>query len=289
MQLIFNQLPFFDDHYNEMVDLAGNTRTHWLAMMDLLNHEDPVKMRQRVETVRRQVRDNGVTYNVYADTHGLQRPWDLDVLPFILPHEEWATIAAAVSQRATLLNKILIDIYGAQSILNSGLLPAALVHGHAGFLRPSHGVQHQDGIALHTYAVDLARAPNGRWWVVSDRTQAPTGAGYALENRTIISSVFPDLFRDLNIQRLSGFFSNMRDSLSCWGRNCAQKQHHSIPEIAPLSEGEQPLIVILTPGPYNETYHEQAYLAGYLGFPLVQGSDLTVRNNVVWLKNHFWS
>lgn len=284
MQLTFNQLPFFNDHYNEMVDVGGNTRAHWSAMMDLLNAEEPLKMRQRVETVRRQVRDNGVTYNVYADTHGLQRPWDLDVLPFILPHEEWAAIAAAVAQRATLLNKILIDIYGTQNILNSGLLPAALVHGHAGFLRPSHGVQHQDGIALHNYAVDIARAPNGQWWVVSDRTQAPTGAGYALENRTIISSVFPDLFRDLNIQRLSGFFASMRDSLSYWGRICAQKQHQSIPEIASLSEGEQPLIVILTPGPYNETYHEQSYLAGYLGFPLVQGSDLTVRNNVVWLK-----
>jgi len=284
MQLIFNQLPFFDDHYNEMVDIAGNTRAHWLAMIDLLSMEEPIKMRQRVETVRRQVRDNGVTYNVYADTHGLQRPWDLDVLPFILPHEEWSAIADAVAQRATLLNKILIDIYDTQSILNSGKLPAALVHGHAGFLRPSHGVQHLDGIALHNYAVDIARAPNGKWWVVSDRTQAPTGAGYALENRTIISSVFPDLFRDLNIQRLSGFFSNMRDSLSYWGRICAQKQHQSIPEIALLSEGEQPLIVILTPGPYNETYHEQSYLAGYLGFPLVQGSDLTVRNNVAWLK-----
>jgi uncharacterized circularly permuted ATP-grasp superfamily protein/uncharacterized alpha-E superfamily protein len=284
MQSTSPQLADQADHFNELLDSTGMPRAHWQALMDTLAAEQPVQMRQRVESVRRQVRENGVTYNVYADTNGLQRPWDLDVLPFILSHEEWDQIAAAVAQRATLLNQILIDIYGPQRILNEGLLPAALIHGHAGFLRPCHGTQYPDNIALHNYAVDIARAPNGRWWVVSDRTQAPTGAGYALENRTIISSAFPDLFRDLNIQRLSGFFSSMRDSLSIWGRQCAQKQTLAHPEIAPLSEGEQPLIVILTPGPYNETYHEQSYLAGYLGFPLVQGSDLTVRNGVVWLK-----
>lgn len=284
MHSILNQIPYQTDHYNELFDVNGVLHTHWQALIGTLQHEPPAKMRQRVDAIQRQIRDNGVTYNVYADTNGLQRPWDLDALPFILPHEEWAQISAAVAQRATLLNKVLLDIYGAQQLLSEDLLPPVLVHGHAGFLRPCHGVQQPDQVALHMYAVDIARAPTGQWWVVSDRTQAPTGAGYALENRTIISSVFPDLFRDLNIQRLSGFFASMRDSLSYWGRQCAQQQTRSDPNIKPLSEGEQPLIVILTPGPYNETYHEQSYLAGYLGFPLVQGSDLTVRNGVVWLK-----
>lgn len=284
LQSSLNLAPSHSDHYNELLDHNGMSRPHWQACMQTLANEDPAQMRQRVEAVRRQVRDNGVTYNVYHDTDGLQRPWGLDVLPFILSHEEWAQISAAVVQRATLMNAILLDIYGEQRILNDGLLPAELIHGHAGFLRPCHGVQHLDNIALHSYAVDIARAPNGKWWAVSDRTQAPTGAGYALENRTIISSAFPELFRDLNIQRLSGFFSSMRDSLSHWGRQCAQKQHQTNPNIEPLSVGEQPLIVILTPGPFNETYHEQSYLAGYLGFPLVQGNDLTVRNGVVLLK-----
>lgn len=284
LQSSLNLAPSQSDHYNELLDDNGMPRPHWQACMQTLGNEAPAQMRQRVDAVRRQVRDNGVTYNVYHDTDGLQRPWGLDVLPFILPHEEWAQISAAVVQRANLMNAILLDIYGEQRILSQGLLPAELIHGHAGFLRPCHGVEHLDNIALHSYAVDIARAPNGQWWVVSDRTQAPTGAGYALENRTIISSAFPELFRDLNIQRLSGFFSSMRDSLSHWGRQCAQKQHQSNPNIAPLSVGEQPLIVILTPGPFNETYHEQSYLAGYLGFPLVQGNDLTVRNGVVWLK-----
>lgn len=284
LQSTLNLAPDLHAHYNELCDVNGQTRPHWQALIQTLHHEDPAHMRKRVDTVLRQVRDNGVTYNVYADTDGLQRPWGLDVLPFILPHDEWHNIATGLAQRATLLNAILNDIYGEQLTIKSGTLPAALVHGHAGFLRPCHGIEHIDGIALHHYAADIARSPNGQWWVLSDRTQAPTGAGYALENRTIIANAFPELFRDLKIQRLSGFFATMRDNLAHWGRQCALKQTQSDASIIPLSSGEQPLIVILTPGPYNETYHEQSYLAGYLGFPLVQGSDLTVRNGVAWLK-----
>ncbi len=237
-------------------------------------------MRQRLEMVQRLVRENGVTYNVYADAKGLQRPWDLNVLPLILPHHEWTDIEAAVVQRATLLNRILGDVYGEQTLLQEGLLPPALIHGHAGFLRPCHGMRQPDGVALHFYALDLARAPNGRWWVVADRTQAPSGAGYALENRAIMARTFPDLLRELKVKPLAGFFSTMRDSLADWGRWCAAHGNDNIP----LRDSELPLIVLLTPGPYNETYYEQAYLARYLGLPLVEGSDLTVRNGIVWLK-----
>lgn len=283
MQPVLNQL-YFSDRYNELLDSNGLPRPHWQAMLSQLQAEEPAVMRKRIEAVQRQIRDNGVTYNVYADTHGVQRPWDLDVLPLIIPQDEWQHIAAAVAQRATLLNRILLDVYGAQQLLASGQLPPGLIYGHNGFLTPCVGMPHVDEVALHSYAVDIARAPNGQWWVVSDRTQAPTGAGYALENRTIISSAFPELFRDLNIERLSGFFASMRDSLAHWGHRMAENQARSVPGIIPLNPGEPPLIVILTPGPYNETYHEQSFLAGYLGYPLVQGSDLTVRNGVVWLK-----
>lgn len=284
LNILLNAYPRNPGRHDELLEPTGEPRQHWRALLETLSQEAAAEMRQRADAVKRQVRENGVTYNVYADTKGLQRPWDLDVLPFILPHEEWAGIEAAVIQRATLLNAILTDVYGEQKLLKDGLLPPSLIHGHAGFLRPCHGIQHPDNIALHCYAVDIARSPDGKWWVVADRTQAPSGAGYTLENRTVIASVFPELFRDLNIQRLSGFFANMRDSLNHWGRQCAERQSQSNPSIPPLSSGEQPLTVLLTPGPYNETYHEQSYLAGYLGFPLVQGSDLTVRNGVVWLK-----
>ena len=281
---LLNQYPASTVRHDELLDSSGEPRAHWKELLESLDLEPEAIMRQRVNAVRRQVRENGVTYNVYADTKGVQRPWDLDVLPFILPHEEWSIIEQAVIQRARLLNDILIDVYGSQNLLKSGRLPPSLIHGHSGFLRPCHGTDLPGNIALHHYAVDIARAPTGQWWVVADRTQAPSGAGYTLENRTVISSAFPELFRDLKIQRLSGYFSAMRDSLNYWGRICAEKQSRSNPNIPPLSEGEQPLTVLLTPGPYNETYHEQSYLAGYLGFPLVQGSDMTVRNGVVMLK-----
>jgi uncharacterized circularly permuted ATP-grasp superfamily protein/uncharacterized alpha-E superfamily protein len=186
----------------------------------------------------------------------------------ILPQEEWSGIEAAVVQRAALLNSILVDVYGEQRLLKEGLLPPALVHGHAGFLRPCRGARPAGEVMLHVYAADIARSPDGRWWVIDDRTQAPSGAGYALENRIIISRAFPQLFRDLKVQHLARFFATLRDSLAHW---------------APQDRGA-PLTVLLTPGPHNETYFEHAYLARYLGLPLVEGGDLTVREGCVWLK-----
>ena len=268
------------DGFDEMLDADRAPRAHWRAMLSFLEHEAPGMMRQRRDTVQRQVRENGVTYNVSADAGNRQRPWDLNTLPLVLPHDEWSGIEAAVIQRATLLNKIMKDVYGQQEMLREGLLPPALIHGHAGFLRPCHGMRHHDDIALHFYAADLARAPDGRWWVMADRTQAPAGAGYALENRAIISPTFPDLLRELKVQPVSPFFRTMHDSLVHWGRLCAA--HGDAP--APLRDGEAPLIVVLTPGPRTETYYEQAYLARYLGLPLVEGGDLTVRDGVVYLK-----
>ncbi|MGF6275184.1 putative circularly permuted ATP-grasp superfamily protein/putative alpha-E superfamily protein [Massilia sp. UYP11] len=268
------------DSFDEMLDATKAPRAHWRALLDNLAHEAPAVMRQRQQMVQRQVRENGVSYNVPADAHGRQRQWDLNVLPLILPHEEWSGIEAAVIQRATLLNRILVDVYGKEEMLSEGLLPPALIHGHAGFLRSCHGMRHHDDVALHFYAVDLARAPDGRWWVMADRTQAPFGAGYALENRAIIAPTFPDLLRELKVQPLTRFFRTMHESLVHWGRRCAAGGDAP----APLREGEAPLIVLLTPGPRTQSYYEQAYLARYLGLPLVEGGDLTVRDGVVYLK-----
>lgn len=254
--------------YDEMLGEDGAPREHWRALYEYLANATPAAMAARLQSVARQVRENGVTYNVYADPQGADRPWELDVLPLILGHEEWVGIEAAVAQRATLLNRVLSDIYSGEELLSQGLLPPALVHGHAGFLRPCHGISPPDGIHLHLYAADLARSSDGRWWVVTDRTQAPSGAGYALENRLVISRAFPSLFRDLKVRHLARFFATLRDSLAYW---------------APR-DVEAPRIVLLTPGPYNETYYEHALLARYLGFPLVEGNDLTVRDGQVWLK-----
>ncbi len=266
--------------YDEMLDEHRQPRPHWRAMLTQLSNEAPRAMQHRLHTVQRAVKENGVTYNVYADPQGSHRPWNLDVLPLILAQDEWQEIESAVIQRAGLMNNILQDVYGAQNLLHDGQLPAKLIFGNAGFLRPCHGINHSQQVALHTYAVDLARMPNGKWVVVADRTQAPSGAAYALENRNIIARAFPDLYRELKVRDLTSFFSTMRDSLDHWGRMAAAYGQGS----KPLRDSEQPLMVLLTPGPFNETYSEQSYLARYLGFALVEGSDLTVRNGMVWMK-----
>ena len=187
----------------------------------------------------------------------------------ILAQSEWDDISRAVTQRARLLNALLGDLYGPQKLLKDGNLPPALVFGHNGFLWPCQGIRPPGDTWLHLYAADLARSPDGRWWVIADRTQSPSGAGYALENRVIVSRLFPEKFRELGVQHLASFFAALQDSLAQW---------------APKEEGAAPLVVLLTPGPYNETYFEHAYLARYLGYPLVEGQDLTVRGDCVYLK-----
>ncbi len=254
--------------YDEMFEAPQTPRAHWQRMFEQLSATAPEAMREQVQWVQRQVRENGVTYNVYADPEGADRPWELDMLPLIIPAAEWAGIEAAVAQRATLLNRVLVDVYGEQRLLKEGQLPPALIYGHAGFLRPCRGIKAPGDTMLHLYAADLARSPDGRWWVADDRTQAPSGAGYALENRLVISRLFADLFRDLKVQRLAGFFAALRDSLAHW---------------APAA-GAAPVTVLVTPGPLNETYFEHTYLARYLGIPLVEGNDLTVREGKVWLR-----
>jgi len=265
---LLNAYPSAEGRYDELFEGLRVPRAHWRPLFDQLSVASAELMRERALAVQRQIRENGVTFNVYADPEGADRPWSLDLLPLILPPDEWAGIEAAVRQRATLLNRVLVDVYGEQRLLAEGALPPALVYGHSGFLRPCRHARPEQEVMLHFYAADLARSPDGRWWVLDDRTQAPSGAGYALENRLVISRLFPELFRDLKVQRLAGFFAAFRDSLSHW---------------AP-AEGEAPFIALLTPGPHNETYFEHTYLARYLGFALVEGSDLTVRDGKVWLK-----
>ncbi|WP_427911560.1 circularly permuted type 2 ATP-grasp protein [Ramlibacter sp. MMS24-I3-19] len=215
----------------------------------------------------RQVRDNGITYNVYADADGPQRPWSLDLFPLILTPDSWQRIEAGVLQRARLLDRVMADVYGPQQLLARNLLPPALVHGQPGYLRPMHGVQPAGGMFLHIAAFDLARDPQGQWWVVSQRTQAPSGLGYLLENRLITSRSFPAAFSALKVQRLAATYRALFDGL------CAMSP-----------AGADARIVLLTPGPYNETYFEHAYLARYLGLTLVEGSDLTVRGQRLFLK-----
>lgn len=265
---LLDRYPLTTGTYHELLDDSGAVRPHWRRLFDQLQRSTPAQLIQRQALLARQIQENGVTYNVYADPKGADRPWELDLLPHVIDAREWKQLSAGITQRARLLNAVLADLYGPQRLISEGLLPAELVFGHNNFLWPCQGIAPPDGIFLHLYAVDLARTPDGRWWVTADRTQAPSGAGYALENRMIVSRAFPDLYRDLKVQHLSGFFRTLQETLA---------------RQAP-SEGESPLVVLLTPGRFNESYFEHLYLARQLGYPLVEGSDLTVRDATVYLK-----
>ncbi len=252
--------------YEESSADGVRPRPHWVGLMDCLHTLGPEELARRWALAERRIRENGVTYNIYSDPLGVNRPWRTDVVPFLIPEEEWSYIEAGIIQRAELLSRLLEDLYGPQQLLTEGRFPAALLFGNPAFLRPLVGVPVPKHSQLHMLAVDLARSPDGQWWVLADRTQAPSGSGYALENRTIVSDLLPELFRTSNVQRLAPFFRAQRNALIAMAR------------------GENPRIVLYTPGPHNETYFEHSFLARYLGFTLVAGGDMTVRDRRVFLK-----
>src|SRR5271154_6619410 len=254
--------------YDEMLTSEGRIRAHWQPLMDSVAANGQQDLTGRWQEGRRLLHDNGVTFNVYGDSDSTNRPWPLDPLPFVIGEKEWAAIEAAMCQRATLLNALLVDFYGPQRLLREGLFPPELIFRHPGFLRPCGGLPVPGDIYLHNYSADLARSPDGQWWVIADRTQTPSGAGYALENRLVSQRVLPDVFRAAHVRRLADFFQAYREALR------GLVPHHQ----------DNPRIVLLTPGPYNETYFEHAFLARYLGYTLVEGGDLTVRDNCVFLK-----
>jgi uncharacterized circularly permuted ATP-grasp superfamily protein/uncharacterized alpha-E superfamily protein len=239
----------------------------WAKFFDTVERETAFDMDQRSSTLARQVRDNGITYNVYADENGPQRPWSLDLFPLMVDPTSWQHIEAGVLQRVRLLEHVMADVYGPQSLLASGFLPPALVQGHPGYLRAMHGVKPVGGRYLHIAAFDLARGPDGNWWLVGQRTQAPSGLGYLLENRLAVSAQFQPAFGRLKVQRLASTYRALMDSLRA---------------MSPM--GQDAHLALLTPGPYNETYFEHAYLARYLGLTLVEGSDLLVRDERLYLK-----
>jgi uncharacterized circularly permuted ATP-grasp superfamily protein/uncharacterized alpha-E superfamily protein len=263
--------PTSAGHYDELRAASdGPLRAPWQAFFQAVGAAGLADLDRRAGTVSRRVDEDGVTYNVYSEEGGPQRPWPLEVLPFLISAAEWSAIEAGIAQRARLLQAILADVYGSGELLRAGLLPPALVYGHPGYLRPLAGVV-PAGSFLHIVAFDLARAADGRWWVVSQRTQAPSGLGYALQNRLIVGRLFSDAFRDMRIQRLASSYRRLLDTLLRQG--------------AAIGATGTPRVVLLTPGPYNETYFEHAYLARYLGIPLVEGGDLTVRADQVFLKS----
>ncbi len=260
--------PPSPDHWDEFLDGEGHVRPHWKRLAAGLRRIGHAEFRKRAEVGQRLIQANGITYNVYGDPQGKERPWRMDPIPLLIGGDEWRQIERAVIQRAQLLNALLADLYGSQRLLRDRLLPPELVYANPSFLRPSHGIVPRQGVFLQNYAVDLARAPNGHWWVIADRTQAPSGLGYALENRLVTARTLPSLLEKSHARSLARFYETTFEALLGLAPNRAAS----------------PRVVLLTSGPHNETYFEHSYLSKYWGVPLVGGDDLTVRDGRVYLK-----
>ena len=263
---------------DEMLNGDGQINPHWHTFMQALDTLGLAEIESLDKEVQRLLRENGVTYVLHGERQE-HRPWELDPIPFIISNTDWHTISDGLTQRAELLNLILMDLYGDRTLIKDSVIPPEVVYAHGGFLRACVGLAPSGFPFLLNYAADLARGSDGNIWILSDRAQAPSGAGYALENRTVLARALPNLFGEVGVHRLSFFFRALQNSVAD-----LQYQLESAIRIAP-HQIDNPHVVVLTPGPLNETYFEHAYLASYLGYTLVQGDDLTVWDGRVWLKS----
>lgn len=263
--LAYTPLP---GHYDEMVGPDGTVRDHWQALASSLASFGRHDLNRRTQEARRLIRDNGMTFHVHKGSGTQERPWPLDLIPFVIDGEEWGRLERGIAQRAMLLDGVLADLYGAQRLIRERALPAEWLHANPAFLRECHDLPPSGGRWLNVYAADLVRSPDGRWWVLGDRTEAPAGIGFALENRVVMNAVLSDALLASKVRRLAGALENRKESL----------------ESSAPGHRENPRIVVMTPGPTADNYFEHAFLARHLGYTLVEGTDLTVRNDRVFIK-----
>ncbi|SDE87144.1 circularly permuted type 2 ATP-grasp protein [Cellulophaga baltica] len=256
--------PYFD----EITSPDGSVHPHWEKILDTFNTLGKEEMDERQLQLKRQLKENGVTYNIYGDPDGMNRPWMLDAVPMIFGEEDWNVIESGLKQRTILLNHILKDIYGKRTLIRSGHIPFELIYNHKGFLRQVDKLKIPGEQQLIQYSADLARGPNGKMWVLHDRTDAPSGAGYTFENRVAMTRVFPEMIRENQIRKINTYYETLKRTIT----NLAWQNK------------EEPRVVFLSPGSENEAYFEHAYLSSLMGFTLVSGADLTVSDGYVWLK-----
>ncbi len=225
--------------------------------------------------VRRQIEDDGVTYTEVGlggeDDTAIPQPWRLDPIPLLVSAEDWTRLETGLVQRSLVLDEVLTDVYGPRRLLSSGLLPPEVVFGNTGYVRAAHGITIPGTHQLFLHACDISRWSDGQFRVLADWAQAPSGAGYALADRRVVASAIPEAFEHAGPRPLSPFARAMRLMLE---------------EAAPeLADEEEPVVVVLSPGSHSETAFDQAYLAQMLGFPLVESSDLVVRDGALWMRS----
>ncbi|QKE30052.1 circularly permuted ATP-grasp type 2 domain-containing protein [Arcobacter acticola] len=265
---IFNSCKI-EAPFDEMFDKNCNVKPHWKEIYDNLERVGIKQLEQKQIEIDWRLEENGVTYNIYNDPEGTNRRWNLDPIPFVLENEEWEEISKGLKQRAKLLNLIFKDLYTEQKLIKEGIIPAEIIFGHKGFIPEVFNFENTDYYTMKYYAADISRGPNGKFWVISDKTQSPSGLGYAIENRLTMNSILNDLYPKVEILKIARFIEDFKIML----KNNSSKNN------------ENPLITLLTPGPHNETYFEHSYLSSFLNLTLVQGEDLLEKNNQLWLKS----
>lgn len=256
------------DVHNEVYDTEGQPRPHWQRFLQLFRTIPPADFARRNLQADRMLRENGVNYHSPSDGGEGARPWRLDLLPLVTTAAEWAAVETALAQRAKLLNLIIADIYGHRRLLESGLLPPEVLFANPEYLRPFCDLQNGDQSPMFLYAAELARRADGTFCVMADRSEAPAGPGFALENRIVSSRSMASGFKQLAVERLAPFFVRLQNSLR---RRTARPT-------------DSPRIVLLSSGPGHPYYFEDVYLARYLGYTLVEGGDLAVRSDVLCMK-----
>lgn len=259
----YRALPGIAD---EMVDIDGRVRPVWQHLLSAIGRMDETELSNRFARADRYLRDAGVFYRAYGSKENSERNWPLSHIPVLIDESEWENLSRGLIQRADLLEKLAADLYGENRLVSNGVLPPSLIAANPQFLRPMVGITPADGHFLHFCSFEIGRGPDGNWWVLSDRTEAPSGAGFALENRVATTRAFSDLYAETHVHRLAGFFGAFRDMLQ------SRKRH------------PDDRIAVLTPGFANETYFEHAYIARYLGFMLLEGEDLTVVDDRVMVR-----
>jgi uncharacterized circularly permuted ATP-grasp superfamily protein/uncharacterized alpha-E superfamily protein len=254
--------------YDEVFSAPGKLRGVWERFAAAASHLSSEEFAHRWQQAQRMLRQNSLAYPEPGDVAARRHPWALDAFPLAISAKDWRIVERGLEQRARLLDQILCDLFGPQRLLREGVLPTEVLFRHPGFLLPYHGCPLGGGHWLHLYAADLARSPDGRWWVLDDRTEAPSGAGFALENRIVMSRMLPGVIHTCRVERLASFFVRIKQLLS---------------QLSPVQQ-EEPRIVLLSRAAGSANYFEDAFLARYLGYTLAEAGDLDVRGNKVYLK-----
>jgi uncharacterized circularly permuted ATP-grasp superfamily protein len=258
-----------DDFYDEMFLPDGQPRPHYRKLHQRLSQMSLDDFRRRCQLADLTLMNQGITFVVYGDDRGTEKTWPFDLIPRIVPADEWDHIERGLKQRLTALNLFLHDVYHDGKIFNDYVVPRDLVLGAAHYRREFQGADPPGGIYVHVCGTDLIRDGDGVYRVLEDNLRTPSGVSYVLENRSILTRVLPQLFRDLHVRPVDHYTTQLL---------------HNLRALAPAHSQEAPNVVLLTPGVYNSAYFEHAFLAQQLGIALVEGRDLFVDNNVVYMK-----